>query len=161
MRDQRAGVVLTMTSSAQCGEATEAVYAAAKGGVASLTYSWALAMRPFGVRVNAVAPTGNTRMLDVTRQHRQTTVTWPAEQMTPLITFLLSDLAHDITGQVIRLWDRQLSVMTHPALARPVLEQQRPWTVEDLRDVFSGELAGQVHQDVGVPRGVPTVQRPG
>jgi NAD(P)-dependent dehydrogenase (short-subunit alcohol dehydrogenase family) len=159
MREQGAGVVLNVTSSAQCGDAAEAVYAAAKGGVTSLTYSWAMAMRPFGVRVNAVAPTASTRMLEVTRQHWAPTVTWPPEQMTPLFIFLLSDRSQHITGQVIRLYDRRLSVMTHPSLAHPVVEQDRPWTVEDLADVFATDLAGTVHQELGLPRSVPTVGR--
>ena len=63
-RTQRSGSIINVTSGGQSGESQEAGYCASKGAVASLTYSWALEMHEYGVRVNAVAPSANTRILE-------------------------------------------------------------------------------------------------
>jgi NAD(P)-dependent dehydrogenase (short-subunit alcohol dehydrogenase family) len=57
------GCIVNTTSEAITGFVPKcASYSAAKGGVFSLTRALALEGRRFGVRVNAVAPRGNTRM---------------------------------------------------------------------------------------------------
>lgn len=134
------GAILNVTSGAQAGDACEATYSASKGAVASLTYSWAVDLLPFGIRVNAIAPVADTRMLELTRQHRPSPVTWPPERCAPLATYLLSDRARHITGQVVRLFDRQLAVMSHPTLAAAE-ERESPWTFTDIDAALSsGEL---------------------
>ncbi len=139
-----------MSSTSQSGGATEAGYCASKGAVNSLTYSWALAMEPYGVRVNAIGPTANTRVMETIRQFPGlNSVDWPPEQMGPLTTYLLSDLAEGITGQMVHIMDKQLSVMTQPTLARPIFPSNIPWTVEMLDEVFRGP-ARSVLQPVGI-----------
>jgi NAD(P)-dependent dehydrogenase (short-subunit alcohol dehydrogenase family) len=156
MRDQGSGVILNCSSGiGQAGHPAEAAYCATKGAVASLTYSWALAMRTQGVRVNAICPTGDTPMLEVTRAHRATTVTWPPSWAAALAIYLVSDLSSPMTGQVVRLWDRELAVMTQPKLASPVLVRESPWTVKDIAAAFEGELR-DAPQPVGLENVPPT-----
>lgn len=50
------GRIVNISSRAMLGKALRTVYAATKGGIASMTKVWALEMAPFGVTVNAVAP---------------------------------------------------------------------------------------------------------
>src|SRR6185503_13251801 len=56
MKAQRAGCILNVTSRAAYGSYGRSLYAAMKGAVSALTYSWALELAPFGVRVNAISP---------------------------------------------------------------------------------------------------------
>ena len=140
MQAQRFGVILNVTSGSQTGHPTEAAYSATKAAVAALTYSWALALRTHGVRVNAISPTGDTPMLEITRAHRATTVVWPPAWAAALAIYLMSDLSAPMTGQVVRLWDRDLAVMTQPKLALPVLTHESPWTVRDIADAFATDL---------------------
>lgn len=57
MREQRSGKIINMASIAgRRGEALVAAYCASKASVISITQSVALAMAPYGVNVNAMAP---------------------------------------------------------------------------------------------------------
>lgn len=141
MQAQGFGVILNATSGiGQAGHPAEAAYCATKAAVATLTYSWALALRTHGVRVNAIGPTGDTPMLAITRAHRSTTVVWPPAWAAALAIYLMSDLSAPMTGQVVRLWDRELAVMTQPKLALPVLNHETPWTVNEIADAFNTDL---------------------
>jgi NAD(P)-dependent dehydrogenase (short-subunit alcohol dehydrogenase family) len=138
MRDQGYGSIVNASSRAQRGIPTSATYAATKGAVASLTYSWAIDMHGSGVRVNAIAPqaggTGTRRQSEPVRNSEPT-----AEQMAPLVTYLLSGRSAGITGQVIRLGGRRdslsVGLMTHPRNG-PFLRRADGWTVDALADAF-------------------------
>ena len=149
MQAQGFGVILNATSGSQTGHPTEAAYCATKAAVATLTYSWALALRTHGVRVNAISPTGDTPMLEITRAHRATTVVWPPAWAAALAIYLMSDLSAPMTGQVVRLWDRELAVMTQPKLAQPVLNHESPWTVHEIADAFDTDLKDSL-QPIGL-----------
>lgn len=139
------GSIVNVTSGAQMGIAAMGAYGASKGAVASLTYAWALELGPRGIRVNAVSPMAETRMRQITDAYltshhlplyeaRQP----PASSNSPLICYLLSDLAAAVNGQVVRIEGRQLSLVAHPAIAAPVLEND--WTIEALAHAFDTEL---------------------
>jgi NAD(P)-dependent dehydrogenase (short-subunit alcohol dehydrogenase family) len=138
MRDQGYGSIVNASSRAQRGIPTSATYAATKGAVASLTYSWAIDMHGSGVRVNAIAPqaggTGTRRQSEPVAASEPT-----AEQMAPLVTYLLSDRSAAVTGQVIRLGGRRdplsVGLMTHPRNG-PFLRRAGGWTVDTLADAF-------------------------
>jgi hypothetical protein len=92
-------------------------------------------------------------MLAVTRAHRETTVEWPPAWAAALAIYLMSDLSAPMTGQVVRLWDRQLAVMTQPKLVEPVLDHDTPWTVQDIAEVFKTQL-----KDAPQPIGLGNVE---
>jgi NAD(P)-dependent dehydrogenase (short-subunit alcohol dehydrogenase family) len=141
MQAQGFGVIVNVSSGiGQAGHPQEAAYCATKAAVSTLTYSWALALRTHGVRVNAIGPTGDTPMLAITRAARETTVVWPPAWAAALAIYLMSDLSVPMTGQVVRLWDRELAVMTQPKLALPVLNHETPWTVQEIAAAFDTEL---------------------
>ena len=58
-----------------------------------------------------------------------------------MISFLLSDASAGIHGQIVRIAGRQLSFVTHPMIADPVLEDD--WTYEKVLDAFSQTLAAR------------------
>jgi NAD(P)-dependent dehydrogenase (short-subunit alcohol dehydrogenase family) len=89
-------------------------YNAAKAALSSLTEQMALEWGPSGVRVNAVAPglVSGTRFSasstdDAVQAKRQPVVplrrTGRAEDVAPVVVFLMSDAARYVTGQVIRV----------------------------------------------------------
>ncbi len=112
---KRAGwgrIVNVSSLRALAGSARGAHYAAAKAGLIGLTKSLALALGPYGITVNAVAP-GYTRT-DMTRkaleeQGEQILKQIPVrrvaepEEVAALIAFLCSDEAGSITGETISL----------------------------------------------------------
>jgi NAD(P)-dependent dehydrogenase (short-subunit alcohol dehydrogenase family) len=136
MRAQRAGSIVNISSGASFGQRALGTYAASKGAVASLTYSWALDLAELGVRVNGVCPLAWTRMVEAhpAAQPRVTRQRTP-DRVAPLIIYLLSDRAEGITGQLIRFTGDQLHIVRQPAIKEPVLTRAA-WTTEDIAAAF-------------------------
>jgi hypothetical protein len=57
----------------------------------------------------------------------------------PLITYLLSDRAEGITGQLIRFLGDQLHIVRQPGIKDPVL-QRASWTIDDIATAFDEVL---------------------
>jgi NAD(P)-dependent dehydrogenase (short-subunit alcohol dehydrogenase family) len=136
------GVIVNVTSGAQAGSPGLAAYAASKGAIASLTFSWAMDLAGTGVRVNAISPMADTRMFDPKLRVDQAPAGQPAgpqpEDNAPLLVYLLSDHSQHLNGQVVRIDGTRLSLMTHPAILEPVLTDE--WTVEGIAEAFRQHL---------------------
>jgi NAD(P)-dependent dehydrogenase (short-subunit alcohol dehydrogenase family) len=141
---QRAGSIVNISSGSSFGQRALGAYAASKGAVASLTYSWALDLAELGVRVNGVCPLAWTRMVE--RHHaaqaRVTRQRTP-DRVAPLISYLLSDRAEGITGQLIRFTGDQLHIVRQPAIKQPVLRRAH-WTTDDIAAAFDDVLDGHL-----------------
>jgi NAD(P)-dependent dehydrogenase (short-subunit alcohol dehydrogenase family) len=140
MRAQRAGSIVNISSGSSFGQRELGTYAASKGAVASLTYSWALDLAEFGVRVNGVCPLAWTRLVEAhPAAHARVTRARTPDRVAPLITYLLSDRAEGITGQLIRFLGDQLHIVRQPGIKDPVL-QRASWTIDDIATAFDEVL---------------------
>jgi NAD(P)-dependent dehydrogenase (short-subunit alcohol dehydrogenase family) len=141
MREKRSGSIVTFTSTAGLeGSPGQPNYSAAKEGIVGLTRSTALAMAKYGVRCNCISPTADTRMTQRLPEDRKGVATaTPAEAIAPVVTFLASDRAAHITGQVIGVRGNEVSLWSHPKATRAVTSQDG-WTPEALADVYDGAL---------------------
>src|SRR5436190_1371250 len=70
MREQATGRIISMSSVSALGSPGQPNYAAAKAGIIGFTWSTAHALSRYGVTMNAVMPSGATRMIDSTRRAR-------------------------------------------------------------------------------------------
>src|SRR5207245_2844982 len=80
---KKGGRIISMSSVSALGAPGQPNYAAAKAGIIGLTWSTANAMAKYGVTVNAIMPSGATRMIDSTPRGRavfEQTGKWPSEQ---------------------------------------------------------------------------------
>ena len=113
MRDRQAGVIVNLGSIAGLNRASHsALYSTAKAAVHHYTRCLADHMRPFGVRVNAVAPGDITsarflksRPVDEERLSEEVALTryGRLEEVANAVRFLVSDDSSYISGQVIRI----------------------------------------------------------
>jgi NAD(P)-dependent dehydrogenase (short-subunit alcohol dehydrogenase family) len=125
------GSIVNDTSGAQAGMRHRGTYGATKGATASLTYSWAMDLASLGIRVNAISPIARTAMVDYGKALGESGTDIPPEHVAPLVTFLLSDDAEAITGQVIRLEGPLLSLLSRPGSRRTTVESPT-WDHESL-----------------------------
>jgi NAD(P)-dependent dehydrogenase (short-subunit alcohol dehydrogenase family) len=137
MRAQGAGgSIVNIASGALLGQRKMAAYAASKGAVASMTYSWALDLDDDDIRVNAVCPLAHTRM--VWKSERSLRAAPPERtpsRVAPLVLFLLSDKADGITGQLIRCNGSDLHVVGQPYFKQPMLTRQN-WDTASIGRAF-------------------------
>src|SRR5438034_11082987 len=140
MREKRRGRIVTFTSTAGLeGSPGQPNYSAAKEGIVGLTRSTALAMARYGVTVNCISPSAETRMTERLPDGRRAQAAAPPEAVAPVVTFLASDRAAHVTGQVIHVRGHQVSLWSHPAPLRAITSREG-WTPEALAEVYDQAL---------------------
>jgi NAD(P)-dependent dehydrogenase (short-subunit alcohol dehydrogenase family) len=112
---------------------------AAKEGIVGLTRSTALAMAKYGVTVNCISPTADTRMTQRLPDERRGQAMAPPEAIAAVVAFLASDRAAHVTGQVIGVRGNQVTLFSHPAPIRQVTSRE-PWTPEAFADIYDSAL---------------------
>jgi NAD(P)-dependent dehydrogenase (short-subunit alcohol dehydrogenase family) len=152
------GSIVNISSGAALGQRALGTYAASKGAVASLTYSWALDLEAAGIRVNAVCPLARTRMvLASERSMRNCPPDRTPERVAPLVTFLLGERSAGVTGQVIRCNGPELHIMGHPYFKAPVLTRES-WDDESVARAFA-EVFGAHLEPYGMEKRLPPILR--
>ena len=97
-------IINTSSTSGLLGNAGQSNYGAAKAGIAAFGSIVAMEMQRYGVTVNAIAPGARTRMTEKTFGELKVPEgefdALAPENVAPLVAYLASDAAGDITGQV-------------------------------------------------------------
>ena len=137
------GVIINTTSGAHFGSFGQTAYSAAKGAIASVTYTWALELARYGIRVNAIGPLGTTAMSKTYRDANGK----PAADLDPTangpaVVFLCSDEADFVTGQIFGTGGERLSHMVQPHYGK-TLVKPGGWDVESLRKHFKNQMQSQ------------------
>ncbi|MHB8450788.1 MAG: SDR family oxidoreductase, partial [Mycobacteriales bacterium] len=110
-RAPRASIVNTVSSAGLQGNVGQINYGAAKAGIAAMTIITSLELARVGVRCNAIAPGGMTRMVGTIRPDAPP-LRHPEEydeydpmnpgNSAPMVAWLASDESLHVTGQVFR-----------------------------------------------------------
>lgn len=149
MRERRYGRIINFSSNSAQGSPGQPNYAAAKAGILGLTYSTANSMQKYGVTCNALFPGAATRMTDTIPAGRMPGASVSSEEaaespmnpanVVPIIIYLSSDEAADVTGQCFGASGYKISRYTHMKPDR-VLMNQGPWDIDQLFKVFKATL---------------------
>jgi len=137
MRKQESGSLVAFTSGAFQGSVAQANYSAAKGGIVSLVRSAALGLYRYGVRSNAIAPVARTRMS--ANVPAGLAEIGDAEDVAPMVAYLLSDRAKHITGQIYTAVGSRIVVWNQPMEVRSMTTDGR-WSPEEIADRIDEEI---------------------
>lgn len=140
-----ARVINTTSGAGLYGNVGQTNYAAAKAGIVGFTLAASLELSRYGVTVNAVAPGGRTRMTEqvfagVMTGDEGGFDAFDPGNVAPLVTWLASPEASDVTGRVIEAWGGRIAVVEgwHPG---PTIEVERRWDPAELGPVVHDLLA--------------------
>jgi len=129
-------VINTASESGLYGLAGQSNYASAKAGIAALTVILGRELRKYGVTVNAIAPRARTRMtepvLGALAPVDGDFDEWDPANIAPVVAWLASDAAADITGQVVVVNGDKVHLMHGWHRVGRIDNCGRRWTVADL-----------------------------
>jgi Dehydrogenases with different specificities (related to short-chain alcohol dehydrogenases) len=134
-----ARVVNTSSGAGLMGSVGQSNYAAAKAGVAALTVVAAVELARYGVTVNAIAPSARTAMTeavfaDAMRAPSDGFDAMAPENVSPLVVWLASEEAGDVTGRVFEVAGGAVSVADGWQHGE-VIDAGRRWRPEELGPV--------------------------
>ncbi|MFN8625972.1 MAG: SDR family NAD(P)-dependent oxidoreductase [Candidatus Binatia bacterium] len=141
------GAIVNTTSAAHFGNFGQTNYAAAKGGIASLTYTLAIELARYGIRVNAISPLGTTRMSAAVMGDSKAPFIDPSLNG-PMVAFLCSDEADYITGQIFGTGGDRIVLLEQPKYGHRMIKPGG-WSLEDIRAHFKNNL-GNALEPVGL-----------
>jgi NAD(P)-dependent dehydrogenase (short-subunit alcohol dehydrogenase family) len=136
-RQRVARVINTSSGAGLQGSVGQATYSAAKAGIAGLTLVAAQEMGRYGVTVNAIAPVARTRM---TEGAFDTSAMALPEDNSPVVAWLASEEAGDVTGRVIEIEGGQICLeqgWTHG----PRKDIGRRWETAEVGEALRGLIA--------------------
>jgi len=105
-------IINTTSHSALFANVGQANYAAAKGGIATLSQVAARELQRIGVTVNAIAPRANTRMTEGLRDYTAEQIERRnPEWIAALVAWLASAESKEISGRVFEAWGYGYAVL--------------------------------------------------
>ena len=138
-RGEGGRIINTSSTSGMIGNFGQSNYGAAKAGIAGFTRVLALEGKKYGITVNSVVPTALTRMTDDLPGLKGIGDAIGPQCIPPVVVFLASDLAKDITGQFLNIVGKKLSLL----VTVPTAEAESKgdvWTAQEISEHISKNL---------------------
>jgi NAD(P)-dependent dehydrogenase (short-subunit alcohol dehydrogenase family) len=134
-------IINTVSHAGLGGNAGQPNYGAAKGGIAALTMVWGREMAKYGVTANAIAPMARSRMTlgsEMTKgimgeaAPKEGFDKWAPENLSPLVVYLGSDQAGDITGRIFTVTGGKVQVFVPWTPGKSIDLGDKRWTEQEL-----------------------------
>jgi NAD(P)-dependent dehydrogenase (short-subunit alcohol dehydrogenase family) len=135
-------IINTSSTSGLEGNFGQTNYGAAKAGIAGFTRCLAIEGQKYGIRVNAIAPVALTRMTEdlPLAQNEAFKQRMSPRHIAPLIVYLGSDLAKDVTKKIFFVGGGQISEM-RMVRTQGVTKGDGFWTPEEIASRIGDILA--------------------
>ncbi len=143
-------VVNTASEAFLVGSEGQPNYAAAKAGIATLTVSTSRALHRYGVRANAICPRARTAMTEAVFGDAPEDGPDPlsAEHVAPLVAYLASPAADNVTGQVFVVYGGMVALLAPPSVEKRFDASAATWTPGDLAQTLGSYFeARDPHQN--------------
>jgi NAD(P)-dependent dehydrogenase (short-subunit alcohol dehydrogenase family) len=127
-------IINTASESGLFGQAGQVNYATAKAGIVAMTIVLARELKKYGVTANVVCPRALTRMTETVpgaAEYMQGPE-WSPDNIAPMVCFLASDAAADVSGQVFVVWGTKIHLMQGWHKVHTLDRQEGRWTPEEL-----------------------------
>jgi NAD(P)-dependent dehydrogenase (short-subunit alcohol dehydrogenase family) len=127
-------IINTVSEAGLYGGTGQVNYAAAKAGIAGMTIALARELKNYDVTVNAIAPRARTRMTETVLgdygapPEGDAFDEWDPENIGPVVAWLASEEAADVTGQVFVVFGGRLHLMEGWTMVGEI-EQDERWSV--------------------------------
>jgi NAD(P)-dependent dehydrogenase (short-subunit alcohol dehydrogenase family) len=140
-------IINTSSTSGIYGNVGQTNYGAAKAGIAAFTIIAARELARYGVTVNAISPSAQTRMTEGLRQltEEQRAMRDP-KWVSPTVVYLASEEAQDITGRVIQAGFGRIAVCEGWRRGAEVPQVEDPATAGELMR----EMIARVRKNSGM-----------
>jgi NAD(P)-dependent dehydrogenase (short-subunit alcohol dehydrogenase family) len=135
LKQKSGGRIINITSMAaytpDLGPGASIAYCAGKGGVLGFTRQLAVELKEQGITANSISPGAKSTLFP-----------YPApgpEYVAPMLVYLATDEAKDITGQIIRIIGGDVIVYAPPMgepLGHHYLHKVGKWTVDELIEIM-------------------------
>lgn len=145
-------IINTTSESGLFGGPGQSNYASAKGGIISMTLVLSRELERLNATVNVIAPRARTPMTDVNPKFNKPETgfdKYDPANVSPMVAFLASDAAADISGQTFIVLGDQVHRMRPTEIMASVTNGKQRWTVADL-------IAARDDLFAGAPSGIPT-----
>jgi 3-oxoacyl-[acyl-carrier protein] reductase len=167
MREQDTGgrIICVGSPTGQVGNFGQTNYSAAKAGIVGMVRTWAMELARARITVNAIVPVAATAMTETVPflkpyvdalnageqlprfARRELGFGTPAD-VAGVISFLASDAAASITGQVIGIGGDRLALWSHPAEIAVEFSDDGGWSADAIAAVWPSSFA-DLQQTVG------------
>lgn len=139
------------------GNFGQANYGAAKAGIAGFSRVLALELKKYNTCVNVISPGAATRMTFDIYESRGMKVdpndpVHGPQQIAPVVSWLASEQAEGITGQIIHVARGQVAIMQQPAMLK-AYQTDHIWTQDDLDTVMPKLVEAKKEHDAEVAKG--------
>jgi NAD(P)-dependent dehydrogenase (short-subunit alcohol dehydrogenase family) len=131
-----ATVIGTSSTSGLLGNIGQSNYGAAKAGIAAFMQIVSMEMGRYGVRANSIAPAARTRMTERTFGDIASSSDfdeWDPDNVGPLVAYLGSDAAAEITGQAFYVYGGSVHLFDPWNFGEPAKKDRR-WTASELAE---------------------------
>ncbi len=143
-------IINTSSESGLFGGPGQSNYGSAKGGIITMTLIQARELGRLNVTSNCIAPRARTPMTDVNPKFAKPEAgfdKYDPANVSPMVAWLASDAAADVSGQVFIVLGDQIHRMQPAQIASSVVNGGRRWTVDAITDQRAA-LFGNAPADV-------------
>lgn len=176
-RGEGGRIILVGSPAGQHGNLGQTAYAAAKAGIVAMARTWSLELARARITVNAVVPTAITAMTATIPGYAEVAAAYDRgeplppvirrehalggpEDVAPVVVWLASDAAADVTGQCIGVGGDKLSLYTYSSEVG-VTYRDGGWTADAVADAWAGTLAQHAQRSGIVLPPLPDAPTPG